>query len=111
MPASERSGAVPPGEELPWHTALVLALTGVREELGVQNEPDVDAVVDHVTGRTIGHHALPADLLDQLPPARFAALLVEVRRRLSVATPPRPGRRPLDRHDRDLLADRPPHWG
>ena len=97
--------------ERPWHTALVLALTGTREDLGTQEQPDPDVVLTHIAGRPIGHHAVPDDLMDQLPAAQFAAVLAELRRRRQVAQGPPPGPRVLDAHDRRLNADRPPHWG
>lgn len=110
------SGPATPGSEqpidAPWHTALVAALTGERrDDLGLQAEPDMDVVLDTVGDRPLGHHAVPDDLMERLPAARFAAVLVELRRRRAVGRAPAPGPRRLDADDRRLLADRPPHWG
>ncbi|GAA1720979.1 hypothetical protein [Propioniferax innocua] len=98
--------------DAPWHIALVAALTGERrDDLGLQTEPDMDVVLDMVGDQPLGHHAVPDDLMEQLPAARFAAVLVELRRRRAVGRVPAPGPRSLDADDRRLLADRPPHWG
>lgn len=97
---------------LPWHEALVLALTGERRtDLGRQEVPDIDAVLALIGDRTLGHHALPADLAQELPPARFAAVVVEIRKRRAISHAPAPGPHTWDADDRRLMADRPPHWG
>jgi hypothetical protein len=96
-----------------WHQALVLAVTGERRpELGRQDVPDLDVVVEAVGDRPRGAHPVPADLTEGIGPAQLAAVLMELRRRLTAA-----GSRPVlaergpDAAERRLLADVPPHHG
>jgi hypothetical protein len=96
-----------------WHQALVFAVTGERRpELGRQEQPDLDVVVDALGGRPRGAHPVPADLTSGIGAAQLAAVLVELRRRLAAA-----GSRPVlaerapDEAERRLLAEVPPHHG
>jgi hypothetical protein len=101
------------GAATTWHQALVYAVTGERRpDLGVQAEPDLDAVVAAVGESPRGAHAVPPDLREGLGAARLAAVLTELRRRLAAS-----GSRPVlaerapDEAERRLLADVPPHHG
>ena len=96
-----------------WHQALVYAVTGERRpELGRQDAPDLDVVVDALRDRPRGAYPVPTDLTEGVGPARLAAVLTELRRRLSEA-----GARPVlaerapDAAERRLLAEVPPHHG
>lgn len=117
---------------LPWHAALLFAITGDRTaDAGRQQRPDLAAVSDWLTGRPGGlkrlradiarrradgepwPHPLPDDLRRGLGAAQLLAALAELRRQLLLDEPERPvlSDRPLDRDDRRLLADVPPHHG
>ncbi|MGI3780550.1 MAG: hypothetical protein ACRYG2_07200, partial [Janthinobacterium lividum] len=96
-----------------WHQALVFALTGERRpELGRQDVPDLTAVTAAISGSPRAAYAVPADLTDGIGAARLAAVLTELRTRLS-ATGSRPvlAERTPDADERRLLADVPPHHG
>jgi hypothetical protein len=95
-----------------WHQALVFAVTGERRpELGLQDAPDLDAVVEAVGGRPTGAYAVPADLREGIGPAQLAALLTELRSRLGRGSRPVLADRAPDADERRLLADMPPHHG
>jgi hypothetical protein len=96
-----------------WHQALVFAVTGERRpELGRQEQPDLDAVVGALSGRPRGAYPVPADLRSGIGAAQLAAVLTELRRRLTAG-----GSRPVlaerapDAAERRLLAEVPPHHG
>jgi hypothetical protein len=94
-----------------WHQALVYAVTGERRpELGRQVEPDLEAVVAVLGGRTRGAHPVPPDLTDGIGPARLAAVLLELRRRVAASgSRPVVAERAPDADERRLLAEVPPH--
>ncbi len=97
---------------LRWHQALAYAVSGERRpELGEQEAPDLDAVVEALVGRPRGAYAVPDDLREGIGAAQLAALLTALRARL--ATQPRPvlADRAPDADERRLLADVPPHHG
>jgi len=96
-----------------WHQALAYAVTGRRfAELGEQDRPEIDRLVDWLTGRVTEVVAVPVpnDLTDGLGPAQFHAALTELRRRLQ-PPPEAPvlASRPLTGEERRLLSDVPPH--
>ena len=95
-----------------WHQALVYAVTGERRpELGVQEAPDLDAVVAAVAGRPRGAYAVPPDLREGIGAAQLAALVTELRLRSGSGTRPVLADRAPDADERRLLADVPPHHG
>ncbi|MGI3783163.1 MAG: hypothetical protein ACRYG2_20560 [Janthinobacterium lividum] len=96
-----------------WHQALVLAVTGERRaELGRQDTPDLDAVVEAIGDRPRGAHPVPADLTEGIGAAQLAAVLTELRRRLAVGDSRQVlAERAPDAAERRLLADVPPHHG
>jgi hypothetical protein len=96
-----------------WHQALVFALTGERRpELGRQDEPDLGRVIDAVGDRPPGAHVVPADLTQGIGAAQLAAVLTELRVRLTASGARRVlAERRLDPDERRLLADVPPHHG
>ena len=109
-----------------WHQALVFALTGQRRpELGAQEFPDLDRVLADLrpaqpdrpfdpSPEPLGTriYPVPADLSGGIGPAQFSATLTELRRRLRTdAQPVVVADRPLDRDERRLTADVPPHHG
>ncbi len=96
-----------------WHQALAFAVTGERRpDLGRQATPDLDVVLAAIADHPRGAHAVPPDLTDGIGAAQLAAVLTELRARLSAA-----GSRPVlaerspDAAERRLLADVPPHHG
>jgi hypothetical protein len=113
----------------PWHQALVYALLGERRpDLGVQDAPDLDRLIDALIRAFGGREALtsavqtaqrdrspwpvplPGDLAAGLGSAQFWAALTHLRDRLAprpTANPPQP--RALTPEERRLLADVPPH--
>lgn len=95
-----------------WHQALIYAVTAERRpELGVQEAPDLDAVVVALAGRPRGAYAVPADLREGIGAAQLAALLTELRTRLGRGRGPVLADRAPDADERRLLADVPPHHG
>lgn len=104
--------------------ALALALTGEDvgdgpDDLDTALEAigwDADRVRDHATGcrtRQIPWpHPLPAGLVLGSSAGRFAAHLLQVRADWSLDPAPldRPKAGPPTARDRELSADRPPHW-
>jgi hypothetical protein len=96
-----------------WHQALVFAVTGERRpELGRQEQPDLDVVVDALDGRPRGAHPVPADLRSGIGPAHLAAVLTELRRRLATTGSKQVlAERAPDAAERRLLAEVPPHHG
>jgi hypothetical protein len=99
------------GAEATWHQALVFALTGERRaDLGRQTAPDLDVVVRVLGDRPRGAYAVPPDLTLGIGAAQLAAVLIELRSRLTAsdARPVLVDRAP-DAAERRLLADVPPH--
>jgi len=96
-----------------WHEALVFAVTGERRpDLGRQEQPDLDVVVDALRGRPRGAHPVPDDLRSGIGAAQLAAVLTELRRRLAaVGSRPVVAERAPDAAERRLLAEVPPHHG
>lgn len=96
-----------------WHQALVYAVTGERRpELGHQDEPDLEVVVDALDDRPRGAYPVPADLRSGIGAAQLAAVLAELRRRLAASgTRPVLAERRPDADERRLLAEVPPHHG
>jgi len=114
-------------------SAIALALTGVRLEppagapsrLSVASLPDDLAAAGYDATRLAELRqaaqeeqrpwpfAVPLDELRELGFARFDAALAEARRGLGLDGLKRrlQVRRPLDRDEQRLSADRPPHWG
>lgn len=101
------------GPTTTWHQALVFAVTGERRpDLGRQDRPDLDLVVEALGDRTRGAHLVPEDLTDGIGAARLAAVLTELRSRLSAAdSRPVLAERAPDAAERRLLAEVPPHHG
>lgn len=106
--------------ELPWHQALVYALTGRRRpELGRQRSPDLVVLADWLRSEAAGDLAtwptvVPADLMAGIGPAQFWAALSQLRDGLRPAAAPNPpvlADRPLTADERRLLTDVPPHHG
>jgi hypothetical protein len=94
-----------------WHQALVFAMTGERRpELGRQDAPDLDMVVEALGARPRGAYAVPPDLRQGIGAAQLAAVLTALRGRLAAS-----GSRPVlaerapDADERRLLAEVPPH--
>lgn len=111
----------------PWHTVIALALVGDRIDLGLQERPDVPALVAELSARgwdrervaAIAHGTspwpFPLSAADRagLGPAQLFAALREARRALgleSLRVRPPSGRTRLDADERRLLADVPPHY-
>lgn len=110
-----------------WHAALAWALVGERLDLGVQQQPDVTALVEDLEKlgwgpQRIGEVARDAPVwpfpwsdADRagLGAAQLHAALREARRVLGlealVVRPPSQ-RTHLNADERRLLADVPPHW-
>lgn len=100
-----------------WHAALAYAVTGQVLDLGVQQRPDPAALLAELRRRGIEPdlqpRVIPAELRAGLGAAQLGAALAEVRRlaHLDGLDPqaPAPGRQ-LSAADRQLFADRPPHW-
>ncbi len=82
-----------------------------RPELGEQDVPDLDTVVAALAGKPRGAHPVPADLLEGIGAAHFAAVLTDLRTRLVSQTRPVLSDRAPDADERRLLADVPPHHG
>lgn len=116
------TGAIPttPG----WQSALAYALTGEWLPIPESGEPNADVLVAELerigwTGPRLVEAArqprcLPDGWVRTLGPARYAAVLADLRVRLGVSGVPvrAPGAaRPLNPEERRLVADRPPHWG
>lgn len=115
-----------PAPDTCWHEALAFAVTGRRlPELGPQSAPDVRALA--ATLRSLANGGLlvmgprpPRDsaelaaLRTGLAPAQFAAAETALRRLLGLDRPGGTavaGDRPLDRRERELVEDAPPHHG
>ncbi len=114
-----------------WHAAIAWALTGEPMDLGVQEAPDVDALVAQLVVRgwdaermsaharetsAAGNwpHPVPDAVRSGLGAAQLYAAVGSARERygLTVLTLLPPSRRTsLDVDERRLLADRPPHYG
>ncbi|HEY5821405.1 MAG TPA: hypothetical protein VIT20_05490 [Propionibacteriaceae bacterium] len=108
--------------DLSWHQALAYALTGRRvEELGRQAKPDVPALVlalgDIATPAELlqSAYAVPADLMEGIGAAQFAAALFTVRSTVAAQPGVRPApvvsSRALTADERRLLGEVPPHHG
>jgi hypothetical protein len=90
----------------------VLAISGERRpELAEQDAPDLDTVVAALAASPRGAHPVPADLLEGIGAAQFAAVLAELRTRLASQARPVLAERAPDADERRLLADVPPHHG
>lgn len=106
-----------------WHQALAYALLGERlSQLGQQPRPDLTVLVaelpreEVLAQATSGEpwpHRVPADLMEGIGPAQFAAVLQQLRTELVPTTPAKPGRRSArpDAAEQRLLRDVPPHHG
>jgi len=116
----------------PWHQALTFAVTGRRVDLGEQPRPEIAQLgqqlltdlgraplADHVLStRAAGRpwpHPVPADLMQGLGYAQFAAALAELQAALGLeewAETRRVGQaQPTTPADRRLLDEVPPHHG
>ena len=111
----------------PWHSALALALTGERLDLGKQERPDAAELVSELAARGWDRDRIealarvapvwpipvePADR-EGLGAAQWLAALREARRGLgleSLIVRPRSPRGLLNADERRLLADVPPHY-
>lgn len=113
----------------PWHRAIAAALTGADLDLGVQDSPDVDALVAALSAdgwppeRVREHaftasgpwpHPVPDAVRAGLGMAQLHAAVRQARaayglESLDVRPPSR--RTHLDADERRLLADKPPHHG
>jgi hypothetical protein len=123
-----------PGARRRWHQALGFALTGRRlDALGRQQQPNLaqflnalesivgrDAIVQHkVDARNSGGswpHQVPADLMEGIGYAQFAAVLAQVIAsfpddRSPVAAARAATTQPVTPCDRRLLDEVPPHHG
>lgn len=114
-----------------WHRAIAFALTGADLDLGEQQAPDLDLLVEQLSHRgwdadALGDHAraaaaagpwphpVPDALRAGLGAAQLYAAIGGARERygLEVLTVLPPSRRTrLDTDERRLLADVPPHFG
>ena len=114
-----------------WHRAIAFALTGADLDLGEQQAPDLDLLVEQLSHRgwdadALGEHAraaaaagpwphpVPDALRAGLGAAQPYAAIGGARERygLEVLTVLPPSRRTrLDADERRLLADVPPHFG
>lgn len=110
-----------------WHTVLAFALTGEWLALpardGNAGAPDPDRLLADLA--SIGWsrarlaevaavpRVVPVERVRLLGPARYTAVLDDLRRRVLAGTGEvrRVSARPLDAEERRLAADRPPHWG
>lgn len=116
------SGSYDAGVDPTWHPALAYALTGRRmDELGRQTQPDVPALLaalgGHATPQELlrSTYVVPAELMEGLGAAQFAAALFAVRTAIATqpgATPaPVVSSRLLTVDERRLLSEVPPHHG
>ena len=104
-----------------WHTVLAYALTGAWLELPPVEAADPDRLLtelaarqwsgERLTAAAAVHRPLSAELIRPLGPARFTAVLSEVRQRVLAVETRRVRDRALTSEEHRLSSDRPPHWG
>lgn len=114
------------GNAVDWHTLLAYALTGewlvLPQDGGPESALDPDRLLAELaaigwSGARLARAAalqrtVPAQQVRVLGPARFSAVLAELRRRVLVGADDvrTVSARPMDADERRLAADRPPHW-
>lgn len=114
------------GDAVDWHTLLAYALTGewlvLPQDDGAEPGLDPDRLLADLAAMgwsgarlvevAAVQRTVPAQQVRVLGPARFSAVLADLRRRVLAGTGEvrTVSARPMDADEHRLTADRPPHW-